>query len=60
MLFEEDDRSRGELLTDRSGLEDAVRGHRYPVLEICKTVSPCRHNLAIFDHSEGHSRNFLP
>jgi hypothetical protein len=41
MLFEEHDRGRGELLTDRSGLEDALRGHRYLVLEICKTLSLC-------------------
>jgi hypothetical protein len=60
MFFEENDRSRGELLTDRSGLENAVRGHRYSVLEICKTVSLCRHDLAILDDSEGHSGNFLP
>ena len=60
MLFEEHDRSRGELLTDRSGLEDAVRGHGYLVLDICKTISLCQHDLAVFDDSEGHSGNFLP
>ena len=60
MLFEEYDRGRGELLTYRSGLEDAVRSHRYLVLEICKTVSLCQHYLAVFDDSDGYSGNFLP
>ena len=55
MLFEAHDSSSGELLTDRSGLEDAVRGHGHLVFEVCKTVSLCHHGLAVFDNSDSHS-----
>src|SRR5262245_21820153 len=59
LLFEEHDCGRSELLADRSGLEDAVRGHLYLVLEVCKAVSLCHHDLAVFDDTDRHSGNLL-
>ena len=59
LLFEKHDCGGSELLADRSGLEDAVRGHGYLVLEVCKAVSLCHHDLAVFDDSDCHSGNLL-
>src|SRR5215471_10574906 len=59
LLFEKHDCGRGELLADRSRLEDAARGHGYLVLEVCKAVSLCHHDLAVFNDSDCHSRNLL-
>ena len=59
LLSEEHDRSRSELLADRSGLEDTVRGHRYLVLKVCKAVSLGQHDLTVFDDSDSHSGDLL-
>src|SRR3974377_20439 len=59
LLFEKHDCGRSELLADRSGLEDAVRGDGYLVREVCKAVALCLHDLAVFDDSNGHSWNLL-
>src|SRR6516225_6390714 len=54
LLFEEHDCGRCELLADRSRLENAVRGHGYLMLEVCKAVSLGHHDLAVLDDSDGH------
>src|SRR5262245_8028917 len=59
LLFEEHDCGRSELLADGSGLEDAVRGHGYLVLKVCKAVSLGHHDLAVLDDSDGHSGDLL-
>jgi hypothetical protein len=53
LLSEEHDCGRSELLADRSGLEDAVRGHRYLVVKVCKAVSLGQHDLTVFDAIPG-------
>ena len=60
MLFEEQDCGRGELLADRSRLEDAVPRDGRLGIEIGKAVALCHHDVPVFDGSEGHSGNCLP